>query len=107
MYFAEVKCILLNVYGLAQFHNRFRKDMILSDLVILVASRTRFGSAKRVGPGKGNPLQVPTILYEDNTTCIAQLKAEYVKGDRTKHISPKFFFTHDIQERGVIDIQQV
>ena len=31
MYFAEVKCILLNVYGLAQFHNRFRKDMILSD----------------------------------------------------------------------------
>ena len=46
MYFAEVKCILLNVYGLAQFHNRFRKDMILSDLVILVASRTRFGSAQ-------------------------------------------------------------
>ena len=31
MYFVEVKCILLNVYGLAQFHNRFRKDMILSD----------------------------------------------------------------------------
>ena len=51
--------------------------------------------------------EVPTILYEDNTTCIAQLKAGYIKGDRTKHISPKFFFTHDIQERGVIDIQQV
>ena len=51
--------------------------------------------------------EVPTILYEDNITCIAQLKAGYIKGDRTKHISPKFFFTHDIQERGVIDIQQV
>ena len=51
--------------------------------------------------------EVPTILYEDNTTCIAQLKAEYIKGDRTKHITPKFFFTHDIQERGVINIQQV
>ena len=49
--------------------------------------------------------EVPTILYEDNTACIAQLKAEYIKGDRTKHISPKFFFTHDIQERGVIDSQ--
>ena len=32
MYFVKVKCILLNVYGLAQFCNRFRKDMILSDL---------------------------------------------------------------------------
>jgi hypothetical protein len=38
----------------------------------------------------------PTILYEDNTACIAQLKKGYIKGDRTKHISPKFFFTHDL-----------
>ena len=50
--------------------------------------------------------EVPTILYEDNTACIEQLKVGYIKGDRTKHISPKFFFTHDIQEHGV-DIQQV
>ena len=35
-----------------------------------------------------------TILYEDNAACIAQLKGGYIKGDRTKHISPKFFFTH-------------
>ena len=51
--------------------------------------------------------EVPIILYEDNIACIAQLKVGYIKGDRTKHISPKFFFTHDIQERGVIAIQQV
>ena len=31
--------------------------------------------------------EVPTILYEDNTTCIAQLKTRYIKGDRTKLIS--------------------
>ena len=37
-----------------------------------------------------------TIIYENNTTCIAQLKEGYIKGDRTKHISPKFFFTHDL-----------
>lgn len=36
-----------------------------------------------------------TIIYEDNIACIAQLKG-YIKGDRTKHISPKFFFTHDL-----------
>ena len=39
----------------------------------------------------------PTVLFEDNTACIAQLKGRYTKSDRTKHISPKFFFTHDLQ----------
>ena len=32
-----------------------------------------------------------TTLYEDNTKCIAQIKGEYIKRDRTKHISPKLF----------------
>ena len=39
----------------------------------------------------------PTILYEDNAAYIAQLKGGYIKGDLTKHISTKFFFTHDLQ----------
>ncbi|KAJ9557576.1 hypothetical protein OSB04_012190 [Centaurea solstitialis] len=38
----------------------------------------------------------PTVLYEDNAACIAQLKEGYIKGDMTKHILPKFFFTHDL-----------
>src|SRR5581483_4972492 len=49
----------------------------------------------------------PTVLYEDNVSCIDQLKEEYIKGDRTKHILPKFFFTHDLQKIGDISIQQV
>ena len=49
----------------------------------------------------------PTVLFEDNTACIAQLKCGYIKGDRTKHISPKFFFTHDLQNQETIDIQQI
>ena len=49
----------------------------------------------------------PTILYEDNTACIAQVKGGYIKGDRTKHISPKFFFTHGLQKKGDIDVQQI
>ena len=48
-----------------------------------------------------------TIIYEDNTVCIAQLKKGYIKGDRTKHISPKFFFTHDLKKNGDINIQQI
>ena len=39
-----------------------------------------------------------TILYEDNVACTTQLKRGYIKGGRTKHISPKFFFTHDLNK---------
>lgn len=50
----------------------------------------------------------PTILYEDNDACIAQPKGGYIKGDKTKHISPtKKNFTHDLQKKGAIDVQQV
>ncbi|KAL8096584.1 hypothetical protein AgCh_037518 [Apium graveolens] len=49
----------------------------------------------------------PTVLFEDNSTCIKQLKEGYIKGDRTKHILPKFFYPHELQENGDIDIQQV
>lgn len=51
--------------------------------------------------------EAPTIMYEDNAACIAQLKNGYIKGDRTKHIFPKFFFTHDLQKTGEVQVQQV
>ena len=51
--------------------------------------------------------ETPTTLYEDNAAYIAQLKEGYIKGDRTKHISPKFFFTHDLQKSGEISVQQI
>ena len=38
----------------------------------------------------------PTTLFEDNAACIAQIKGGYIKRDRTKHISPKFFYTHEL-----------
>ena len=49
----------------------------------------------------------PTILFEDNAACIAQIKDGYIKGDRIKHISPKFFYTHELQKNGEIDVQQI
>ena len=49
----------------------------------------------------------PTILFEDNAACIAQIKGGYIKGDRTKHISPKIFYTHELQKNGEIDVQQI
>lgn len=49
----------------------------------------------------------PTILHEDNAACISQLKEGFIKGDRTKHISPKFFSTHDLQNNGDIIVQNI
>jgi len=48
-----------------------------------------------------------TILYEDNIAYVTQLKGGYIKGDRKKHISPKFFFTYDLEKCGDIDVQQI
>ncbi|KAL0728959.1 hypothetical protein Bca4012_025052 [Brassica carinata] len=45
-----------------------------------------------------------TVMYEDNAVCIAQLKDGYIKGDRTKHILPKFFSTHEMQKAAVVQV---
>lgn len=42
-------------------------------------------------------LDQPTTLFEDNAACIEQIKSGFIKGDRTKHIAPKFFFTSELQ----------
>ena len=49
----------------------------------------------------------PTIIYEDNVACVAQIRGGYIKGDRTKHISLKFFYTHELQESRQIDVKQI
>ena len=49
----------------------------------------------------------PTVMFEDNAACIAQLKDGYIKGDMTKHILPKFFFTHGLQKAGEVKVDQV
>jgi hypothetical protein len=56
--------------------------------------------------GLSNVLESPTVIYEDNAACIVQIKASYIKGDRIKHILPKFFFTHELLGSD-IDVIQV
>ena len=50
---------------------------------------------------------IPTTIYEDNAAFIEQIKKGYIKGDRTKHISPKFFFTHELQKSHDIEVKQI
>ncbi|KAL8157197.1 hypothetical protein AgCh_002054 [Apium graveolens] len=52
-------------------------------------------------------IRSPTVMFEDNTACIDQLKEGYIKEDRMKYISPKFSYTHELQKNGEIDVQQI
>ena len=49
----------------------------------------------------------PTIIYEDNAAYVAQVKGGYIKVDKTKHISSKFFYTHELQESRQVDVKQI
>ena len=49
----------------------------------------------------------PTTLFEDNVACIAQIKGDYIKKYRTKHIFQKLFYTHELQKSSEIDVQQI
>jgi hypothetical protein len=46
----------------------------------------------------------PTVIFKDNKPCVEQLTAGYIKGDKTKHIEPMFFFKHK-QQGKAIDVQ--
>jgi hypothetical protein len=50
----------------------------------------------------------PTILYEDNSACVAQMQVGFAKGDKTKHIDPKYFsYTHDLITSKVLEIKKI
>ena len=48
----------------------------------------------------------PMIIYEDNSTCIAQTNVGYIKSNITKHIARKLFYPHELQKNGEIEILQ-
>jgi hypothetical protein len=46
------------------------------------------------------PIGSPTIIYEDNVACNAQMQSGYVKSNITKHIASKLFYPHELQVMG-------
>nr|AAM74357.1 Putative retroelement [Oryza sativa Japonica Group] len=51
-----------------------------------------------------NITPTPIIIYEDNSACVAQIQMVYVKMSLTKHISPKFFYMHELQKKEEIKV---
>ena len=61
----------------------------------------------RVSSGIVNKKE-PTKIFEDNSACVAQLKEGYIKSDRTKHISPRFFcYIRELEKNEEVDIEYV
>lgn len=54
----------------------------------------------RIRTGKTS-LQHPTTIHEDNRACVDQIVKGYMKTDCTKHIDPKFFFTHEQNDKHI------
>ena len=52
-------------------------------------------------------ISIPTTIYKDSAACIEKIKEGYIKGDRTKHISPKFFFIHELKKSHEIEVKQI
>ena len=57
--------------------------------------------------GLTSVVDFPTMIFEDNAACIKQLKKGYLKGDNTKHIAPKFFYSHQQQQHQNIEVKQI
>ena len=51
-----------------------------------------------------NTAQTPTIIYEDNAACVAQVQMGYVKNHLIKHVNPKFFYAHELQKMDEIKV---
>ena len=49
-----------------------------------------------------NTTNTPTIIYEDNVACVAQMQTGYVKSNLMKHINPKFFYAHELHKMNEI-----
>ena len=70
------------------------------------ASNWSLASINKRSCGIGS-LESPTIIYEDNVACVTQMQTGYIKSNITKHIAPKLFYPHELQQSGEINILQM
>ncbi|XP_074318046.1 secreted RxLR effector protein 161-like [Silene latifolia] len=78
-------------------------DMCLPVVVLAISWR----SMKQTITATSSNHSEILAIHEASRECVWLRSEGYIKGDRTKHISPKFFFTHDLQKSGDINVQQI
>jgi hypothetical protein len=51
-------------------------------------------------------IESPTIIYKDNWACVVQMETCHIRSNISKHIAPKLFYPHELEENGDINILQ-
>jgi hypothetical protein len=51
-------------------------------------------------------LEIPTIIFKDNSVCVTQMESGYIKSNITKRIISKLFYPRKLQKNGEIKILQ-
>ena len=82
---------------LIAFHEATRELVWLRTVECLITSQAGLEVAKE-----------PIIINEDNSACVAQVAAGFIKADRVKHIDPQIFsFTQDLIQNKELQVNKI
>jgi hypothetical protein len=86
-----------NHVELLSFHEAAREVVWLRIMQGILAKQCKLGEQSK-----------PTVIFEDNVTCVNEINTGFIKADRVKHINPHIFgFTQDLIEFGQVVIRKI
>ncbi len=62
---------------------------------------------RKLMPAFGHSISQPTIIYEDNTGCIAIANNKRGMNHRTKHVATRYFAIREQVDQGNIAVERV
>ena len=86
-----------NHFKLIAFHEESRKVVWLRSMNNIILEQCELTQDNK-----------PTIIFEDNVVCVAQVGEGFIKFNRVKHISPQIFgFIQKLIQSKQIEVQKV
>ena len=80
------------------------RDSTEAELVALSDSITQLMWYRRWLDAQGHIVE-PITVYEDNGAVVKLMNDERKTAQRTKHLSVRLFYSHELQERGIIVLE--
>ena len=82
---------------LIAFHEATRELVRLRTMKRLITSQAGITIAKE-----------PIVIHEDNSACVSQVAAGFIKADRIKHVDPQIFsFTQDLIQNRELQVNKI
>ena len=86
-----------NHVELIAFHEASREVVWLRTMERLITSQAGIALAEE-----------PTVIHEDNSACVSQVAAGFIKADRIKHVDPQIFsFTQDLIQSRKLQVNKI